>query len=82
MDSDPVRPARRWPLLPSRKAGEPSTVPVTPTANVNPAVASAPTGAADSRRDGRAGKKRADDQVEDSPDETDRPDEQHIDRQV
>ena len=82
MDSGPVRPARRWPLLPSRKAGEPSTVPVTPTANVNPTVASAPTGAADSRREGREGKKRTDDQVDDSPDETGRPDEHRIDRQV
>jgi hypothetical protein len=39
MDSGSVKPVRRWPLLPSRKAGEPSTVPVSPTGHVNPAVA-------------------------------------------
>lgn len=47
MDPGPVRPVRRWPLLPSRKAGEPSTVPVSPTGHVNPAVAAPASGVVD-----------------------------------
>jgi hypothetical protein len=48
MDSGSVKPVRRWPLLPSRKAGEPSTVPVSPTGHVNPAVATPAPGIVDS----------------------------------
>ena len=54
MDSGPVKSARRWPLLPTRKAGEPATAPVSPTDHVNPAVPGAPPGSPDShgrRRD-------------------------------
>lgn len=39
MDSGSVKPVRRWPLLPNRKAGEPSVVPVSPTGHVNPTTA-------------------------------------------
>jgi hypothetical protein len=39
MDSGSVKPVRRWPLLPNRKAGAPSTVPESPTGHVNPATA-------------------------------------------
>jgi hypothetical protein len=48
MDSGSVKPVRRWPLLPSRKAGEPATVPVSPTGHVNPAVAVPAAGIVDS----------------------------------
>lgn len=48
MDSGSVKPVRRWPLLPNRKAGEPSTVPVSPTGHVNPAVAAPAPGIVDS----------------------------------
>lgn len=47
MDSGSVKPVRRWPLLPNRKAGEPSTVPVSPTGHVNPATATPPPGPID-----------------------------------
>jgi hypothetical protein len=57
MDSGPVKPARRWPLLPTRRAGEPATAPVSPTDHVNPAVPGNPPGEADShgrKRDRRS----------------------------
>jgi hypothetical protein len=47
MDSGSVKPVRRWPLLPSRKVGEPSTVPVSPTEHVNPAIATPAPGIVD-----------------------------------
>lgn len=65
MDSGPVKPARRWPLLPTRRAGEPATAPVSPTDHVNPAVPDAPPGDVDSH--GRRHKR--DPHPEDSPGE-------------
>lgn len=81
MDSSPVKPARRWPLLPTRRAGEPATAPVSPTDHVNPAVPDAPPGGADSH--GR--RRNRDPHAQDVPDETDgtsQSSEHKIDRSV
>ncbi len=48
MDSGSVKPVRRWPPLPNRKAGEPSTLPASPTGHVNPATAIPAPGIVDS----------------------------------
>jgi hypothetical protein len=68
MDSGSVKPVRRWPLLPSRKAGEPSVVPVSPTGHVNPATAApAPSPIDPNERRKHPGRDRPDDSDNDDP---------------
>ena len=81
MDSGPVKPARRYPLLPTRRAGEPATAPVSPTDHVNPVVPGAPPGTADSGGRQRAPRQTAPEGADESQGSSESP-EHKLDRSV